>query len=1344
MVKLAFNMLRGADTDAEGYLNATLGSSNSVQIPRDVVALPILDVLDKLNHFMQIAEEVAKIIMAQLAIDQSIADLADTMQDVYSFVDVIDELPSKIGLLEDIIQKIFIQTVECAIFIREYCGYGFAGRVLKETMGASTPAKVAEMVQSLIRLRDQFDRGVTVQIATVSFRIQEDVTTLLKNQTLMQLDSSGVDLSSRTGCLPGTCRNPIGELQNWALQPSEGDNSNIFWLHGMAGTGKSAIAATLARLFADLGRLGAFLAFDRSSPEQSHPSTVVQGFAHQISLFSARIGASIITSVNDDARVLRAPLSQQFDRLIVQPITSIPDLHGEGPIVVVIDGLDECGKQLELASLLEVLVGQTKTLPSNLRFIITSRTTNDIREAFTISEARIISRDLGLKSDRSDSDVGIYFKFRMQQIRLKNKDLRDDWPGSADLAELNTRANGFLMWAVAASNFIDAHSPPQRLEDLLLREDSSVPGADSPLDKFYSAALDSAGDWTDDYFVSDFRIIMGVIISLPISISWRALDCWLHRSLSRPTLRPSVVAERSLGSLLTQGPDVQILHTSFLDFLTSRERCGRDIWSFEPRPNIMTSPTAQCLQRMSTDLKYNICNMEFLTPVDKELLPEDVAYACQTWVSCICAITDHQSWVMLTIDFFVRMHLLHWFEAMSIIGKAGEILPMLERLAAWFAEIGYQYKDLTLLISDAVKFIRKFAAKIIEHPLHVYYTALPSHPTDSILYQTFHSESFFPDRGILKCLQRMNTDLKRNICNLSLLSPFIHTQVLPEELVWACQSWVQYICASTEHPPWVMAALDVFLQTQLVHWFEVMSIIKKTNDILPMLERIATWLAKNSLGIKRTLIIDAIKLAGSSAAEIEKHPLYVYCLALPLHLSDSLLYQTFHNSLVDPTVFIVPKNFPHCSDGRRYYAVVTGSGDIIIKEMATGQEVSKIAPKTPFESVTCVTFSNDGTRIAAASGSLVYVWDTTSGVQVIGRLGHSGWTDDVYALTWSPNGDHLLSVSDAGEMILWNVVSTQGDRLLTMRHPNPDSTGVIHTIESMAFTSNGSKIASCSFNGRVFMWDSADGNVLWAVQIHDCYNARVSFSSEHTGEYLLVTMDGGKEARDPATGDLLHREGDLAGAVSRSYSEFMANSIFSRIGEYSSWEEDAYVQWGVHREYFTCSKGKSQISENLECVTGAFLVDKSRQRAGRSRVDRPSLPNAAPKISEPGSAAGAMAELTITVGTVTTAPSVQGKKQAQSGDMEFERKAISIGAEHWEGEESFDAAHAAGHLPPAKISLDVDTVGLAELAREKLRVGHVCFENPQDRKVRVDRLEGQGETLMSQTPRLGRVCYGAM
>ena len=70
----------------------------------------------------------------------------------------------------------------CIIMYRDRCDILkveiITGRVLREKLGASTPAKVARMSKSLTALRSQFDTGVAVQIAMVSFRMHEDVTTL--------------------------------------------------------------------------------------------------------------------------------------------------------------------------------------------------------------------------------------------------------------------------------------------------------------------------------------------------------------------------------------------------------------------------------------------------------------------------------------------------------------------------------------------------------------------------------------------------------------------------------------------------------------------------------------------------------------------------------------------------------------------------------------------------------------------------------------------------------------------------------------------------------------------------------------------------------------------------------------------------------------------------------------------------------------------------------------------------------------------------------------------------------------------------------------------------------------
>jgi hypothetical protein len=62
----------------------------------------------------------------QLDRDQKVIDLMTSMENVYSFVDEIQSLRDKNNTLDKIIKLILQQTFECAIFIQEYTGRGFA------------------------------------------------------------------------------------------------------------------------------------------------------------------------------------------------------------------------------------------------------------------------------------------------------------------------------------------------------------------------------------------------------------------------------------------------------------------------------------------------------------------------------------------------------------------------------------------------------------------------------------------------------------------------------------------------------------------------------------------------------------------------------------------------------------------------------------------------------------------------------------------------------------------------------------------------------------------------------------------------------------------------------------------------------------------------------------------------------------------------------------------------------------------------------------------------------------------------------------------------------------------
>jgi len=64
--------------------------------------------------------------------------LVKTTEDVCSFVDAVRSLPNKLQLLENTIDRMLKQMVECAILIRQYTGHGFGGEQHKHINKALT------------------------------------------------------------------------------------------------------------------------------------------------------------------------------------------------------------------------------------------------------------------------------------------------------------------------------------------------------------------------------------------------------------------------------------------------------------------------------------------------------------------------------------------------------------------------------------------------------------------------------------------------------------------------------------------------------------------------------------------------------------------------------------------------------------------------------------------------------------------------------------------------------------------------------------------------------------------------------------------------------------------------------------------------------------------------------------------------------------------------------------------------------------------------------------------------------------------------------------------------------
>ncbi|KAJ7852745.1 hypothetical protein B0H13DRAFT_2206819, partial [Mycena leptocephala] len=249
-----------------------LASRLKVVVTRLDFVLKIGDGVTQINPYAnaawKILTSVCQAVKKEQQIEDNVVQLVETMIEVYDFVEDVENLPQKIKRLENIVVEIAKQTLECAIFICEYTGHGFSGRLIRSTW-SDTSQKIDGLSAALLKVKESFDRGLAMQSVFFSAKIRDDVESLVQSEKLKTLNPLNVDASLRTECLLGTRQDVLTAVIEWLTMPSE--SGNILWLYGVAGAGKSTISTSISQYFRSLHRLGAFLFFDRNNPAGSSP-----------------------------------------------------------------------------------------------------------------------------------------------------------------------------------------------------------------------------------------------------------------------------------------------------------------------------------------------------------------------------------------------------------------------------------------------------------------------------------------------------------------------------------------------------------------------------------------------------------------------------------------------------------------------------------------------------------------------------------------------------------------------------------------------------------------------------------------------------------------------------------------------------------------------------------------------------------------------------------------------------------------------------------------------------------------------------------------------------------------
>jgi len=170
--------------------------------------------------------------------------------------------------------------------------------------------------------------------------------------------------------------------------------------------------------------------------------------------------------------------------------------------------------------------------------------------------------------------------------------------------------------------------------------------------------------------------------------------------------------------------------------------------------------------------------------------------------------------------------------------------------------------------------------------------------------------------------------------------------------------------------------------------------------------------------------------------------------------------------------------------------------------------------------VSCMAASRDGRLLAGALGSLnegkpmtLRIWDAATGRALHTLEGHQGL---IMRVAFSPDGKKLASASWDGTVRIWDTATGKPIRVL----------GHQCAVNGVAFHPDGRRIASCggntgllmlAFGGQVKLWDSETGQELVKIEGHKGFVQAVAFSPD--GRRLAT---GSLES---SLGDLVDRDG---------------------------------------------------------------------------------------------------------------------------------------------------------------------------------------------------------------------------
>ena len=523
--------------------------------------------------------------------------------------------------------------------------------------------------------------------------------------------------------MPGSCGWINNDPNLNSFLTDESKQPRCLWYTGRPGSGKSVLASSIVQTAQDCNCDMAFYFFRFGDQVKNNLNTLLISIAYQFASTLSEYRRRLVRLFDDGLNVQKSASRLLWQKLFVSTLFQV---SLDRPMLIIIDGLDEC----DSSSLLLKFLEDMNTFSGPLRILVLSRNTQALSLGF-----EKLSKKLSIHYHTLDNlkeDLRAYVEEEMATMH-GDEDFKNNIA-----KELVRKADGNFLWATfVLSEVLQCHT-----EDAVLEALEEIPEELELLYERMDSTLAKSCRKSDQ--------AMGKIILTWVACSRYPLSLLDLAEALRPeyanVLDMRYTISRVCGEfVIIDGKGiVSMVHSSARDCLFQNHNLNYHISHAASNHYIFEKCLTALVNASPRIQAGQLKSQAFLL------------YASTSWPYHLEQALDvsDQSSLLLLARFFQSTAVLSWLYLLSVASqlrvsihasrKLANFLKQIDRLDEGRSPLMHRLRekeDLGLWTIDLVRLVGKFGSHLSDQPKLIFKLVAPLCPRDSMMFKQFGTRS---------------------------------------------------------------------------------------------------------------------------------------------------------------------------------------------------------------------------------------------------------------------------------------------------------------------------------------------------------------------------------------------------------------------------------------------------------------------------------------------------------------------------------------------------------------------------------------------------------------------------